>query len=131
MNKITSQELRRAMELLIFGTENCDEVIKGKSFANGIIQRYWMNKEELSSPTVALESVILTAVINAHEDIEVVIVGIPNTLYKTTILKKWYIQELLWKPEANLHRSLWRLLQNFMDLILHRKTEKQCCTLMI
>ena len=37
-----------------------------------------MNKEEVSSPTGALESVIFLAVINAHEEREVTIVGIPN-----------------------------------------------------
>ena len=38
-----------------------------------------MNKEGLSSPTVALESVILAVVVDAHKEREVVIVDIPNT----------------------------------------------------
>ena len=66
------------MEQLIFLTENRYEIIKGKSFINRRIQRDWMNKEEVSSPTGALESVIFLAVINAHEEREVTIVGIPN-----------------------------------------------------
>ena len=49
-------------------------------------------------------------------------------LYKPKILKKWQIKEILWKPESNWYRFLWRLTQKLMYLILHIKTENQCYT---
>ena len=45
LNKITSQELKRAMELFIFLTVKLDGRIKVQACANGIIHQYWMNKE--------------------------------------------------------------------------------------
>ena len=42
-----------------------------------------MNKKEVSSPTVALKSVILAVVIEGHEDREVVIVDTLNEFIKT------------------------------------------------
>ena len=54
------------MESLVFLTENCGGIIKGRACKNVRSKQDWVNKEEVSSPTVALESVILTAVINAH-----------------------------------------------------------------
>ena len=47
-----------------------------------------MNNEEVSSPTVSLESVILTAVINTHKEGEVAIVDIPNALIQNNNTKK-------------------------------------------
>ena len=40
------------MESLIFLTEKRNGIIIGRACANGSIHREWMNKEELSSPTV-------------------------------------------------------------------------------
>ena len=59
VNKLTSQERKRAMESLIFLTENCDGGIKGQSCTNWSVQRYWINKEWISSPKIVLESVIM------------------------------------------------------------------------
>ena len=42
------------MESLIFLTDKCDGIIKGQTCANLSIQRDCMNKEEVSSLTVAL-----------------------------------------------------------------------------
>ena len=71
------------MELLIFPKEKCYGIIKGRSCSNGRIKRYWMNKEKVSIQTVALESVILTSVIDTNEKIEVEIVDIPNAFIQT------------------------------------------------
>ena len=42
------------------------ERIKGQAFTNGSIKKDWMNKEEVSSPTVELELLVLKAVIDSH-----------------------------------------------------------------
>ena len=68
---------------LIFLTEKRDGIIKARSCANGSKQRLWMNKEDTASPTVALESISITAAIEAYEGREVATVDIPNAFIQT------------------------------------------------
>ena len=51
----------------MFLKEKRDGTIKGRGCADGRKQREYTNKEDASSPTVAIESVFLTSVIDAHE----------------------------------------------------------------
>ena len=48
-------------------------------------QRAYMLKEEVTSPTTALESILLTMTIDAHEGHDVTIVNIPNAFIQTDI----------------------------------------------
>jgi hypothetical protein len=45
----------------------------------------WMNKYDVSSPTVSTESTLLTAMIDAAEDCDVATCDIPNAFIKTDI----------------------------------------------
>ena len=74
---------RKVMESLIFLTEKRDGSVKGRLCANGSIQRAYITKEEASSPTVTLEAVILTCLIDAMEGRDVAIVDIPNAFIQT------------------------------------------------
>ena len=82
-NNLSEKQRRNAMSSLIFITEKRDGRIKGRTVADGSKQRNWISKEEASSPTVALESVILSAIIDAKEEREVAIVDIPNAFVQT------------------------------------------------
>ena len=64
---MTLEERKKAMESLIFLTEKRDGRVKARTCANGSVQREWMAKEDTASPTTALESVIITAGIDAQE----------------------------------------------------------------
>ena len=75
--------LTSTMHFLIFLTEKRDGCIKARNVADGSKQRAWMSKEEATSPTVALELVLLSAVIDAKEDREVAVVDIPNAFIQT------------------------------------------------
>lgn len=86
--EMSPRERKRAMESLIFLVEKRDGRIKARTCSNGSIQRNWMSKEEASSPTAHLESVLLTAVIDAEEDREVRTIDIPNFFIQTKINKK-------------------------------------------
>ena len=46
-------------------TEKGDGEIKGRNCANGSTQRKYISKEETASPTMKLESIFLTSVIEA------------------------------------------------------------------
>jgi len=63
--------------LLIFLKEKQDGNVKARLCANGSVQREHVAKEEAAAPTVALESVFVTATIDAKEKREVVTINIP------------------------------------------------------
>ena len=85
VNGLTTSERKKAMETLTFLTEKRDGTIKARTCANGSIQRDYMTKEEATSPTTTLESVILTSVIDAKEKRDVGTVDIPNAFIQTPI----------------------------------------------
>ena len=87
VNDLTDKQRRAAMNSLIFLTEKRDGRIKGRTCADGSKQRTWMSKEDASSPTVALESVMLSAVIDAKEGRDVAVVDIPNAFVQTENVK--------------------------------------------
>jgi len=75
---LTPSERKKAQEGLMFITEKRDGTIKGRLVYNGKPTREWISREEAMSPTVSLESTLLTAVINAKEGRDVMTVDIPN-----------------------------------------------------
>ena len=64
-----------------------------------------MSKEEVSSPTVALESIMM-AIINAHEEREVVIVDFPNAFIQTKNTKGMGYQRYIMKIRGKLAHIL-------------------------
>ena len=82
-SELSNEEKRRALESLIFLAEKRDGRIKGRACADGRKQRLWIDKDDAASPTVLLESVLLTATIDAKENREVAIVDIPNAFVQT------------------------------------------------
>jgi hypothetical protein len=59
-------------------TEKRDETIKGQMIYNGKPMREWLSREDASSPTAALESIMLTALIDATERRNIMRCDIPN-----------------------------------------------------
>ena len=82
---MTADERKKAMESLIFLTEKKDGRLKARTVANGSVQRRWMEHEDTASPTTALESVLLSATINAREGRDVATVDIPNVFIQTEV----------------------------------------------
>ena len=52
--------------------------IKGSGCADGHKQRATLTKEETSSPTVAIESVLISSTIDAHEKRDVATIDVPG-----------------------------------------------------
>jgi hypothetical protein len=73
------------MRSLIFLTEKRDGTIKARTCANGSKQRSWMEREETASPTAQVESILLTAVIDAKEGRDVMTADIPNAFVQTDV----------------------------------------------
>ncbi len=77
-NKLSNEEKLKALTLLIFLKEKQDGNVKARSCANGSVQKEHVAKEEAAAPTVALESVFVTATIDAKEKQKVVMIDIPG-----------------------------------------------------
>ncbi len=74
----TDDDKKKALASLIFLKEKRNGDIKARSCANGSKQREHIAKEEAAAPTVALESIFITAAIDAKEHWEVVTIDIPG-----------------------------------------------------
>lgn len=83
VSKLTEGEKKKAMEALMFLSEKRDKRIKGRMVYNGKPTREWFNKEDAKSPTVAMESVFLTTVIDAKEQRDIMTADIPNAFIQT------------------------------------------------
>ena len=66
VESMTTGERRKVMTALMCLTKKCDSTIKGRMVYNGKPTREWLSREDLASPTATLESIMLTAVIEAN-----------------------------------------------------------------
>ena len=83
INGFTPEERRAVMATIFFLTQKRDGRIKGRACADGSKQRTFMTKEEAASPTVSMETISLTSVIDAEEGREVAVIDIPNAFIQT------------------------------------------------
>ena len=81
--KLTKEERREALRTIMFLKHKRDGSLRGRTCADGSTQRGKYEKEDAASPTVALESVMLTAVIEAYENRDVAVVDIPSAYLHT------------------------------------------------
>ena len=49
-------------------TEKKDKTVKGQMVYNGKPSCEWMSKDDAASPTASLDSIMITGVIDAHEE---------------------------------------------------------------
>jgi len=84
-SKLSVQEKRKALESLLFLVEKNDETVKGRTCANGSRQRDYIDRSQATSPTVATESVFLTAVVEAEEQRDIMTNDLPNAFVQTDL----------------------------------------------
>ena len=77
-SKLSSTQGRNALGYLMFLKQKRTGQIKGRGCADGRKQRLHTTKDDASSPTVAMESVLLSCVIDAKEQRDVATVDIPG-----------------------------------------------------
>jgi len=90
--RLTRAEKNAALQYLMFLKEKRCGKIKGRGCADGRKQRVYKTKEETSSPTVTLESLFLTAVIDAKEGRDVATVDIPGAFMQADIDEKLHVR---------------------------------------
>jgi hypothetical protein len=85
---LTKKQKEQILEFHIFVEEKRDGTIKAQKVIGGNKQCDYITKEDVSSPTVTAEAVLLTCVINAQEDRDVAVVAIPNAFVQTVVSKE-------------------------------------------
>jgi hypothetical protein len=78
VSSLSANEKKKAQEALLFLNEKRDGSVKGRMVYNGKPTREWLSKEDNASPTVSLESLFLTAIVDAKEGRDVMSCDIPN-----------------------------------------------------
>jgi hypothetical protein len=69
----------------MFLKEKRDKTIKGRTMARGNKQHDYVSKEDISSPMVSTESVLLSCIIDAQEGRDVTITDIPNAFIQMRV----------------------------------------------
>ncbi len=80
---LTKKQKEQILESHIFVEEKRDGTIKARKMIGGNKQHDYNTKEDVSSPTVTAEAVMLTCIIDAQEDKDVAVVDIPNAFVQT------------------------------------------------
>jgi hypothetical protein len=85
IHEMTPIERKRAMESLIFLVEKRDGTIKARTCANGSTQREYIEREAAASPTASTDSIIITSIIDAKQERDVMTSDVPNAFVQTDI----------------------------------------------
>jgi hypothetical protein len=108
---LTRDEKRASLRYLVFLTKKRCGRIKARGCADGRKQRETTSKEEASAPTVAIESVMLSATIDALEGRDVATVDIPGAFMQADIDEVVHVRfegeiaEMLVKMDPKLYRK--------------------------
>jgi hypothetical protein len=78
-NNLSENDRKNALPYLMFLKQKRTGQIKGRGCTDGRRQRIYSHKEDARSPTVMIESVMLTSVIDAFEERDVATVDIPGS----------------------------------------------------
>ena len=82
---LSNKEISKAQRALMCLTEKRDKSTKGRCACNGKPTREWLGREETASPTAHLESICLTAVIDAYEGRDAMSADVPNAFVQTEL----------------------------------------------
>jgi hypothetical protein len=83
-----TSEQKKAQQALMFLTEKRDKSVRGRMVYNGKPTREWLSREDAVSPTAALESIMITRVIESKEQRDIMTCYIPNAFIQAFLPKK-------------------------------------------
>jgi hypothetical protein len=104
---------KKAQMALMFFTEKRDKSVKGRMVYAGKPTREWLSHEDAASPTAALESIMITGVIEAKEGRDMMTCNIPNS----------FIQALLPKIDPREDRVVMEITGVLVDMLFDIKQE--------
>ena len=119
-NMLTNEEKKKALHYLMFLKKKRCGRIKGRGCADGQKQHIYKTKEETSAPTVAIESLFLSSVIDAKEGRAVVTLDIPGAFMQADMDEVLYM-----KLEGPLAHLLTKVdLKQYSQFVLPKEERK-------
>jgi hypothetical protein len=109
--ELSTNQKKGELESLMFLKEKRDGTIKGRTCADGRKQRETAEPGAATSPTVSLESVLITSTIEAYEGREVAVVDIPGAYLsadmdeEVIMLLRGRLAELMVKTAPDIYRN--------------------------
>ena len=91
-HQLTREQKKKALKYLMFLKEKRCGRIKGRGCADGRKQRLYKTKEETSSPTVSIEALLLSCMIDAMENRDVATLDIPGAFMQAMIDEELHIK---------------------------------------
>ena len=101
-------EKAKAQNGIMLVTKKRDKSVKGRLVYDGSKTRDWVSREKAASPTVSLESLFLTSVIDARENCDVMTCNIPNA----------FIQAHMPRTNAGDERVIMKVTGMLVDLLV-------------
>jgi hypothetical protein len=92
VEQMSKDDRKYALNYLMFLKRKQTGQVKGRGCADGRKQREYISKEDATSPTVAIEAVFLTAVVDAFEGRSVVVVDVPRVFMQADMDKIVYVR---------------------------------------
>ena len=106
-NSLTALEKSKALRAVNLIKEKWNGDIKGRSCVDGSQHhRYLKQDEYMASPTAALESLLVTLLVDAYEDRDVGIYDVPGAYLQASLV-----------PKDNGKRVLMKLVGEFVDIM--------------
>eukprot|EP00957_Ditylum_brightwellii_P046568 3533435-Ditylum_brightwellii.AAC.1 len=109
--QMSKEEKKAALQYLMFLKQKRCEKIKGRWCADGCKQQVYKTKKETSVPTVAIESFVLSCILDAEEKRDVATADIPGAFMQADIDKMLHMKvegtmaELLVKLDPTIYRK--------------------------
>jgi hypothetical protein len=109
--KLTPGQKSAALESIMFLKEKRDGSIKGRACADGRKQRETATPGDAASPTVSVESVMITAAVEAHDGRDVAVLDVPGAFLsadmedEVLMTLRGRLAELLLKTAPNIYRK--------------------------
>jgi hypothetical protein len=91
-SNMTRDEKRQALQYLMYLKKKRCGRIKGRGCADGRKQRLYTNKHDASSPTVSLEALMISCIIDAKEKRYVVTCDVPGAFLQTKMDELVYVR---------------------------------------
>ena len=82
---LSAEQRRKALEYIMTIKQKRNGVIKGRGCADGRKQRAYLIKDEVSSPTVSLDTLFLSVAIDSFEGRDVATVDVPGAFLQTKL----------------------------------------------
>jgi Reverse transcriptase (RNA-dependent DNA polymerase) len=83
--ELSMEEKKRALRYLMFLKQKRCGLIKGRGCVDGRPQRLWKTKDQTTSPTVSIEALLISCMIDAMEGRDVATIDIPSAFMQAFI----------------------------------------------